>query len=89
MVDDTYRGTETACGTNRGYNRHWHKGEIACTRCLIAHAAYAAERYRAKTGNPPRVKRHCKRGKPLCDECRETYNAYRRKHRAEKKGTTT
>lgn len=85
MADYVYRGTESVCGTNLGYNRHLYKEELACTRCLIAHAAYVAERYRAKTGKPPRVKRHCKRGQPLCDDCRETYNASRRKHRANKK----
>lgn len=82
MPDYVYRGTQNACGTNTGYRRHIHKGEMACTRCLIAHAAYEAERYRAKTGKPPRTKPHCKRGQPRCDDCRETYNASRRKKKA-------
>lgn len=80
MADYVYRGTDrSACGTNTGYYRHTRKKEVACTPCLIAHAAHEAERYRAKTGKPPRTKPHCKRGQPRCDDCRETYNASRRK----------
>ena len=80
MADYVYRGTDrSACGTNTGCNRHIRRKEIACTPCLIAHAAREAERYRAKTGKPPRTKAHCKNGQPRCADCKEARNAPRRK----------
>lgn len=100
MTDYVYRGTDrSACGTNTGYYRHARKKEVACTPCLIAHATHEAERYRAKTGKPPRPKgqathgtyggaqAHYRRGETPCTKCRNALNKYRHARQTKKKAT--
>lgn len=36
------------CGTEAGYDRHRRRGELACDRCLAAHAASRRARYQRR-----------------------------------------
>ena len=72
------------CGTNAAYQRHLKYKQVACNRCLKAHAEYMAAWKAGTLPVPPPVKcgtetgyrRHRQRREPSCEACR----AYRRRY---------
>jgi hypothetical protein len=77
------RLTDDACGSVKGYYRHYGRGETTCQDCRDAIAAHQRERYQqnpppkrppAECGTNGGYYRHVYRRETTCDACKAAHS---------------